>query len=140
MRPAKGEPFVSLRLIFTGTPDFAVPTPAEPVAYGHEVGGGVHPRAEACGRGMKEQVTPVEREARRLGIPVPTPKTLKTPDAQAEFAAHQADAAVVVAYGLILPQAILEAVAARLLQPACAHCCRAGAGGADQSRDHGRRR
>ncbi len=101
---------MSLRLIFMGTPDFAVPTLLELVAHGHEVVA-VYTRApKPAGRGMKEQVTPVEREARRLGIPVLTPKTLKTPDAQAEFAAHQADAAVVVAYGLILPQAILEAV------------------------------
>jgi methionyl-tRNA formyltransferase len=55
------------------------------------------------------QATPVETEARRLGIPVLTPKTLKTPEALAEFEAHQADAAVVVAYGMILPQAILDA-------------------------------
>lgn len=101
---------MSLRLIFMGTPDFAVPTLLELVAHGHEVVA-VYTRApKPAGRGMKEQVTPVEREARRLGIPVLTPKTLRTPEAQAEFAAFQADAAVVVAYGLILPQAILEAV------------------------------
>jgi methionyl-tRNA formyltransferase len=58
---------------------------------------------------MKLQPTPVEQEARRLGIPVLTPKTLKTPEALAEFSAHEADAAVVVAYGMILPQAILDA-------------------------------
>ena len=61
-----------------------------------------------AGRGMKEQVTPVEREARRLGIPVLTPKTLRTLEAAETFRAHKADAAVVVAYGLILPQAILD--------------------------------
>jgi methionyl-tRNA formyltransferase len=59
---------------------------------------------------MKLQATPVEIEARRLGIPVLTPKTLKTPEAEAEFRAHNADAAVVVAYGMILPQNILNAV------------------------------
>jgi methionyl-tRNA formyltransferase len=58
---------------------------------------------------MKLQPTPVEQEARRLGIPVVTPKTLKTPEALAEFRAYEADAAVVVAYGMILPQAILDA-------------------------------
>ena len=58
---------------------------------------------------MKLQPTPVEQEARRLGIPVLTPKTLKTPKRSSEFRAHDADAAVVVAYGLILPQAILDA-------------------------------
>jgi methionyl-tRNA formyltransferase len=57
---------------------------------------------------MKLQPTPVEQEARRLGIPVLTPKTLKTPEALDEFRAHHADAAVVVAYGMILPQAILD--------------------------------
>jgi len=57
---------------------------------------------------MKLQPTPVEQEARRLGIPVETPATLKTPEAAAEFRAHNAEAAVVVAYGMILPQAILD--------------------------------
>jgi methionyl-tRNA formyltransferase len=59
---------------------------------------------------MDLQETPVAREAKRLGLPVLTPKTLKTAEAQAEFAAHGADAAVVAAYGLILPKAILDAV------------------------------
>ena len=59
---------------------------------------------------MDLQDTPVAREAKRLGIPVLTPSTLKTPEAQAEFARYGADAAVVVAYGLILPKAILDAV------------------------------
>jgi methionyl-tRNA formyltransferase len=57
---------------------------------------------------MKLQLTPVEVEARRLGIPVFTPLSLKTPEAETEFRAHDADAAVVVAYGMILPQAILD--------------------------------
>src|SRR6202011_5031624 len=60
------------------------------------------------GRGMKLQLSPVEQEARRLGISVLTPTTLKTPEALDEFRAHGADAAVVVAYGMILPQAILD--------------------------------
>src|SRR4051795_12399273 len=99
-----------LRLIFMGTPDFAVPTLLELVAHGHEVVA-VYTRApKPAGRGMKLQPTPVEQEARRLGIPVFTPKTLKTPEALEEFRSHEADAAVVVAYGLILPQAILAAV------------------------------
>src|SRR5579871_3012029 len=98
-----------LRLIFMGTPEFSVPTLLDLVAHGHEIAA-VYTRApKPGGRGMKLQPTPVEVEARRLGIPVLTPKTLKTPDALAEFAAHQADAAVVVAYGMILPQAILDA-------------------------------
>jgi methionyl-tRNA formyltransferase len=98
-----------LRLIFMGTPDFAVPTLLELVAHGHEVAA-VYTRApKPGGRGMKLQGTPVEQEARRLGIPVLTPKTLKTSEVLDEFCAHQADAAVVVAYGMILPQAILDA-------------------------------
>ena len=98
-----------LRLIFMGTPDFAVPTLLELVAHGHEIAA-VYTRApKPAGRGMKLQPTPVEREARRLGIPVLTPATLKTPEALEEFRAHAADAAVVVAYGMILPQAILDA-------------------------------
>jgi len=100
---------VPLRLIFMGTPDFSVPTLLELVAHGHEVVA-VYTRApKPGGRGMKLQATPVEVEARRLGIPVLTPKTLRTPEALEEFRAHDADAAVVVAYGMILPQAILDA-------------------------------
>ena len=98
-----------LRLIFMGTPDFAVPTLLELVAHGHEVVAVYTRAAKPAGRGMKLQLSPVEQEARRLGIPVLTPKTLKTPEALKEFSAHDADAAVVVAYGMILPQAILDA-------------------------------
>jgi methionyl-tRNA formyltransferase len=99
-----------LRLIFMGTPDFAVPTLIELAGAGHEIAA-VYTRApKPAGRGMEMQETPVAREAKRLGLPVLTPKTLKTQEAQAEFAAHGADAAVVVAYGLILPKAILDAV------------------------------
>lgn len=98
-----------LRLIFMGTPDFAVPTLLELVAHGHEVVAVYTRAAKPAGRGMKLQPTPVEQEASRLGIPVLTPKTLKTPEALDEFRAHDADAAVVVAYGMILPQTILDA-------------------------------
>ena len=98
-----------LRLVFMGTPEFAVPTLLELVAHGHEVAAVYTRTAKPGGRGMKLQPTPVEQEARRLGIPVLTPKTLKTPEALQEFRAHDADAAVVVAYGMILPQPILDA-------------------------------
>lgn len=93
-----------------GTPDFAVPTLLELVAHGHEVAA-VYTRAPKPGgrRGLQLQPTPVEQEARRLDITVLTPKTLRTPEALEEFRAHDADAAVVVAYGMILPQAILDA-------------------------------
>jgi len=98
-----------LRLIFMGTPEFAVPTLRALQGAGHEIVAVYTRAAKPAGRGMKLQPTPVEQEARRLGIPVLTPTTLKTPEAQQEFRAHHADAAVVVAYGLILPQAILDA-------------------------------
>jgi methionyl-tRNA formyltransferase len=99
-----------LRLIFMGTPDFAVPTLLELVAHGHEIAA-VYTRAAKPGgrRGLQLQPTPVEQEARRLNLSVLTPKTLKTEEALAEFRAHGADAAVVVAYGMILPQTILDA-------------------------------
>jgi methionyl-tRNA formyltransferase len=97
-----------LRLIFMGTPDFAVPTLLELVAHGHEIAAVFTRAAKPAGRGMKLQPTPVEQEARRLGIAVMTPKTLKTPEALEEFRAYGPDAAVVVAYGMILPQAILD--------------------------------
>src|SRR5229473_6924593 len=98
-----------LRLIFMGTPDFAVPTLLELVAHGHEIAAVYTRAAKPAGRGMKLQPTPVEVEARRLGIPVLAPTTLKTQEALEHFRAHNADAAVVVAYGMILPQAILDA-------------------------------
>ena len=98
-----------MRLIFMGTPDFAVPTLVELAAAGHEIAAVYTRAAKPAGRGMDLQPTPVEREVRRLGLPVFTPKTLKTAEAETEFRAHKADAAVVVAYGLILPKPILEA-------------------------------
>ena len=100
---------MSLRLIFMGTPDFAVPTLLELVAHGHEIAAVYTRAAKPAGRGMKLQVTPVEQEARRLGIAVETPTTLKAPEALEALRSHDADAAVVVAYGMILPQAILDA-------------------------------
>jgi methionyl-tRNA formyltransferase len=98
-----------LRLVFMGTPDFAVPTLAAIVGCGHDVAA-VYTRApRPAGRGMELQLSPVEREARHFGIAVLTPKTLRTPEAQEEFRSHGADAAVVVAYGLILPKPVLDA-------------------------------
>jgi methionyl-tRNA formyltransferase len=97
-----------LRLIFMGTPEFAVPTLLELVGHGHDIAA-VYTRApKPAGRGMKLQPTPIEQQAKRLGIPVLTPTTLKTPEAPEEYRSHKADAAVVVAYGMILPQAILD--------------------------------
>jgi methionyl-tRNA formyltransferase len=100
---------MSLRLVFMGTPEFAVPTLLELVAHGHEIAAVYTRAAKPAGRGMKLQMSPVEMEARRLAIPVLTPATLKTPEALEEFRAHRADAAVIVAYGMILPQPILDA-------------------------------
>jgi methionyl-tRNA formyltransferase len=97
-----------LRLIFMGTPEFAVPTLLELVAHGHEIAAVYTRAAKPAGRGMKLQLSPVEQEARRLGIPVLTPTTLKSPEALEGFRAHNADAAVVVAYGMILPKTILD--------------------------------
>jgi methionyl-tRNA formyltransferase len=98
-----------MRLIFMGTPDFAVPTLVELAARGHEIAA-VYTRApKPAGRGMGVQHTPVEQEARRLALAVHTPRSLKDEEAQAAFRAHKADAAVVVAYGLILPKSVLEA-------------------------------
>jgi methionyl-tRNA formyltransferase len=101
---------MTLRLIFMGTPDFAVPALLALEAAGHDIAA-VYTRAAKPGgrRGLELVPTPVEREARRLGLPVLTPTTLKTAEAQDAFRAHDADAAVVVAYGMILPKAILDA-------------------------------
>ncbi|GAA3846840.1 methionyl-tRNA formyltransferase [[Pseudomonas] carboxydohydrogena] len=99
-----------LRLIFMGTPDFAVPTLRALHAHGHEIVAVYTRAAKPAGRGMKLQPTPVERAARELGLAVLTPSTLKTPEAEVEFRSHKADASVVVAYGMILPENILNAV------------------------------
>src|SRR5438067_13472305 len=99
-----------MRLIFMGTPDFAVPTLIEIVGRGHDVTAVYTRTPKPAGRGMEMQVTPVEREARRFGFSVLTPKTLRGDEAVAEFRAHKADAAIVVAFGLILPKPILDAV------------------------------
>jgi len=98
-----------MRLIFMGTPDFAVPTLIALAAARHEIAAVYTRAAKAAGRGMELQPTPVEREARKRGLPVLTPTTLKNAEAEAAFRAHKADAAVVVAYGLILPKPILDA-------------------------------
>ena len=98
-----------LRLVFMGTPDFAVPTLAAIVARGHDVAAVFTRASQPAGRGMELRPSPVECEARRLGIAVLTPKTLRSAEAQDALRAHSADAAVVVAYGLILPRSILDA-------------------------------
>jgi len=98
-----------LRLAFMGTPDFAVPTLAALIEAGHDLAAVYTQPARPAGRGQRERVAPVEAYARARAIPVRTPRTLKDPNEQAAFAALGLDAAVVAAYGLILPPAILAA-------------------------------
>jgi methionyl-tRNA formyltransferase len=98
-----------LKLVFMGTPDFAVPTLLELVGQGHEIIA-CYTRAPApAGRGMELRRSPVHEQADALGIPVFHPDSLKSEEEKARFADLQADAAVVVAYGMILPKAILDA-------------------------------
>jgi methionyl-tRNA formyltransferase len=101
---------MSLRIVFMGTPDFAVPTLLEIIGRRHEVVA-VYTRAPkpAGRRGLDPTASPTEREARRFGLPLLTPATLRTAEAASTARAHGADVAVVVAYGLILPKAVLEA-------------------------------
>ena len=98
-----------LRLAFMGTPDFSVPVLAEIIAAGHEVVAVYSQPPRKAGRGMTEQPSPVHRFAEEHGIPVFTPASLKGAEEQRAFAALDLDVAVVVAYGLILPQPLLEA-------------------------------
>ncbi len=99
---------MALRLVFMGTPDFAVPTLLEIVGSGHDVAAVYTRAAQPAGRGMAERLSPVAREAERFKLPLFTPKSLKGADAAEAMRAHGADAAVVVAYGLILPKTILD--------------------------------
>ena len=99
-----------MRIIFMGTPEFAVPALVALVDAGHEVVAAYSQPPRPGGRRGKELTpSPVQREAEARGIPVRHPASLKGADEQAEFAAFGADIAVVAAYGLILPQAVLEA-------------------------------
>ncbi len=98
-----------MRVVFMGTPDFSVPVMTEILGQGHEIVA-VYTRApKPAGRGMDLRLSPVHALADKFGIPVFTPKTLRNDDEIARFAALDADAAVVVAYGLILPKAVLDA-------------------------------
>ena len=92
-----------------GTPDFAVPALEALIAAGHEIGA-IYTRApQPAGRGKPLVRSAVQRRAEALGLAVETPRTLRDPTAQAIFAALGADVAVVAAYGLLLPQAVLDA-------------------------------
>ena len=98
-----------MRIIFMGTPEFAVPTLTEIVSAGHEVVA-VYTRApKPAGRGQAERRSPVHEAAEGFGIPVLTPRSLRNEGEQIAFAAFDADVAVIVAYGLILPKPILDA-------------------------------
>ncbi len=98
-----------MRIIFMGTPDFAVPSLNALVEAGHDVCAVYSQPPRPAGRGKALTPSPVHRRAAEIGIPVQTPLSLKDSAAQADFAALAADIAVVAAYGLILPQAILDA-------------------------------
>jgi methionyl-tRNA formyltransferase len=98
-----------MRVVFMGSPDFAVPTLDALVAAGHEVVAVYTRPPRPAGRGKQLQPTAVEERARALGIEVRSPKSLKSEEEQAAFAALGADVAVVAAYGLILPQEVLDA-------------------------------
>jgi methionyl-tRNA formyltransferase len=99
-----------MRLVFMGTPDFAVPTLTEIVGQGHEVVAAYTRAPAPGGRGLALRPSPIHAMAERLGIAVRTPATLKTDEQADAFAALDAEAAVVVAYGLLLPRRILDAV------------------------------
>jgi len=97
-----------MRIIFMGTPDFSVPILQVLVDAGHDVVASYSQPPRRAGRGKALTPTPVHARADSLGIPVRTPATLRDPDAQAEFAGFGAEIAVVAAYGLILPRAVLD--------------------------------
>ncbi|MCE8555814.1 methionyl-tRNA formyltransferase [Ruegeria pomeroyi] len=98
-----------MRVVFMGTPDFSVPVLEALVGAGHEIAAVYCQPPRPAGRGKKDRPTPVHARALDLGLEVRHPVSLKGAEAQADFAALGADVAVVVAYGLILPQAVLDA-------------------------------
>lgn len=100
---------MSLRVVFMGTPDFSVPTLMEIVGQGYDVVACYSQPPRKAGRGMDVRKSPVHEAAETFGIPVHTPASLKDPEEQQRFADLDADVAVVVAYGLLLPKAVLDA-------------------------------
>ena len=99
----------SLNIAFMGTPDFSVPALDAIYRSNHKIKCVYSQPPRPKGRGNKVQLTPVHAFAEERKIPVFTPETLKTPEAQEEFKNHNLDVAVVAAYGLILPEAVLNA-------------------------------
>jgi len=104
-----------MRVIFMGTPDFSVPVLEALVAAGHDIVAVYSQPPRPAGRGKKLRASPVQARAEALGLEVRHPTSLKTDAALEAFAALKADVAVVVAYGLLLPQAILDAPVAGCL-------------------------
>ena len=100
---------MSLRLVFMGTPDFAVPTLAALIGHGHDIAAVYSQPARPKGRGLAAEMSPVAKLAAAHAIELRTPETLKDAPAQEAFAELGADAGVVVAYGLILPKRVLDA-------------------------------
>ncbi|ANT60419.1 methionyl-tRNA formyltransferase [Salipiger sp. CCB-MM3] len=100
-----------MRVVFMGTPEFSVPVLEALAGAGHEIAAVYCQPPRPAGRGKKERPSPVQARAEEMGLEVRHPVSLKGAEAQAEFAALKADVAVVVAYGLILPQAVLDAPA-----------------------------
>lgn len=98
-----------MRIVFMGSPDFSVPALNALAASGHKIACVYCQPPRPAGRGKKERPTPVEARARDLGLPIRSPKSLRAANEQAEFNALHADVGVVVAYGLILPQPVLDA-------------------------------
>ena len=98
-----------LRIVFMGTPDFALPTLAGLLGSGHDIVAVYCQPPRPAGRGMDPRKSPVQEFAEGAGLVTLQPTSLRNPQATAVFAAHQADVAVVVAYGLLLPPAILAA-------------------------------
>ncbi|WP_186398688.1 methionyl-tRNA formyltransferase [Stappia sp. P2PMeth1] len=97
-----------MRIVFMGTPEFSVPTLMEIVGQGHDVVACYTQPPRKAGRGMEERKSAVHQAAETLGIPVRCPPSLKSAEEQAALAELAPDAAVVVAYGLLLPQAVLD--------------------------------
>ena len=98
-----------MRIAFLGTPDFAVPALAELAAAGHEIAAVYAQPPAPRGRGHEVRPSPVQAFAQSLGLPVRTPPSMRDPETVAAFQALDLDAAVVVAYGQILPAAVLDA-------------------------------
>jgi methionyl-tRNA formyltransferase len=100
---------MTLRVVFMGTPDFAVPILAELITAGHDVAAVYTQPPRPAGRGMQLRKSPVHAFAEEAGIPVFTPRSLRSPQEHARFRALAPDVAVIAAYGLILPKPILDA-------------------------------